>query len=150
MNCAKGDGTARYELLVGGSPKQRRGRQAAKIARAGNQETYQGNDCSRRHGGLRYVAGGTCVECGRLRDKRRLAEKRTGQTVPIWADELAMSEVYREAKRLTLLTGIVHHVDHVVPLRSPLVCGLHWEKNLQVLQATSNIRKGNRWWPDMP
>jgi len=30
------------------------------------------------------------------------------------------------------------------------VCGLHCEQNMQILWNADNIRKGNRWWPDMP
>jgi hypothetical protein len=41
-------------------------------------------------------------------------------------------------------------VDHVVPLKSPLVCGLHCEANLELIPANDNFRKGNRHWPDMP
>jgi 5-methylcytosine-specific restriction endonuclease McrA len=45
---------------------------------------------------------------------------------------------------------VKHEVDHIVPLKSPLVCGLHVEHNLQVIPATQNRRKHNRVWPDMP
>lgn len=61
-----------------------------------------------------------------------------------------MRTIYREAVRLTEMTGISHHVDHIVPLRSPWVCGLHCEANLQILPYYENQSKSNRRWPDMP
>jgi len=73
--------------------------------------------------------------------KRRAAEK---QAMPSWADKKAIRAVYAEAERLTRETGIPHHVDHCVPLNSPLVSGLHVAANLQVLTAEQNIKKSNK------
>jgi hypothetical protein len=62
---------------------------------------------------------------------------------PAWADKKMIRNFYKEARRLTEKTGIQHHVDHIVPLISPVVCGLHVEHNLQVMAAVDNVRKGN-------
>jgi len=69
---------------------------------------------------------------------------------PAWGHPSKIRAVYAEATRLTKETGQLHHVDHIVPLRSKIVCGLHWEGNLQVLPHLENQRKGNRIWPGMP
>ncbi|XYI33445.1 hypothetical protein MNJPNG_14965 [Cupriavidus oxalaticus] len=80
------------------------------------------------------------------------ARRRRGQTIamPCWADIDRIRDVYARSHDCTLRTGVRHHVDHIVPLFNPLVCGLHVEWNLQILTAAENIRKHNRTWPDMP
>lgn len=72
------------------------------------------------------------------------------QATPHWADLDAIEDFYAAAAMFRTYTGQTYHVDHIVPLRSPLVCGLHNEFNLQVLPGTENCRKQNRYWPDMP
>lgn len=72
------------------------------------------------------------------------------RATPVWANEFFIDEAYHLAKLRTEATGFKWHVDHIVPLRSKLVCGLHWEGNLQVIPAVENMKKHNRYWPDMP
>lgn len=79
--------------------------------------------------------------------KRKAAKIRA---VPPWFDSKKANEMYAEARRMTEETGIPHHVDHIVPLQSNLVCGLHWHGNLQVLPAPINWTKSNRHCPDTP
>lgn len=64
---------------------------------------------------------------------------------PKWADIGAIDAIYKKAATMDDV-----HVDHIVPLVSPLVCGLHIAANLQILPASENMSKGNRFWPGMP
>lgn len=72
------------------------------------------------------------------------------RAIPKWADRRQIAKFYAEAVRLSRETGIKHHVDHIVPLRSTIVCGLHVQSNLQVIPASVNSKKQNAVWPDMP
>lgn len=72
------------------------------------------------------------------------------RAMPAWANASAIERIYAEAVALTATAGIPHHVDHIVPLQSKLVCGLHVERNLTALPGTVNQSKGARHWPDMP
>lgn len=83
----------------------------------------------------------------RAKDMKRKAAKL--QAIPKWADAEKIEEFYFAADFLGQVTGDWYHVDHIVPLQSKLVCGLHTEQNLQVLPASDNLRKSNRHWPDM-
>jgi len=61
--------------------------------------------------------------------------------VPLWADLSAIRKIYESAQKQGLT------VDHIIPLRGELVCGLHVENNLQLLDRDDNIAKGNKYVP---
>ena len=85
-------------------------------------------------------------------ERSKVAMRRAGklEATPVWADGDAILGFYTLANTLSISTGVVHHVDHIVPLNSKLVCGLHCQFNLQVLTSLENLCKGNRDWPDKP
>lgn len=61
-----------------------------------------------------------------------------------WADPKAIRSIYARALHLSMTTGVEHHVDHIVPLQHPLVCGLHVEHNLRAIPKRDNQRKYNK------
>lgn len=79
--------------------------------------------------------------------KRRAYRKKA---TPSWANEFIIGEFFELAALRTKATGIEFQVDHIVPLKSDRVCGLHVEHNLQIISKRENVRKRNRYWPDMP
>ncbi len=85
-----------------------------------------------------------CAKPELARAAQRAREAAKLHATPKWADEAAIKDVYAEAKYFGL------EVDHIVPLKSKLVCGLHVWDNLQLLSREANVRKGNRTWPDKP
>lgn len=87
------------------------------------------------------------ARCAATAGQRRAAR---AKAVPRWANRFFIGEAYDLARKRSEVTGVKHVVDHLVPLQSPLVCGLHVEHNLRVIPEAINARKGNRWWPDMP
>lgn len=66
------------------------------------------------------------------------------QATPAWANKDKIEEFYYTAQMLGMHTGEFYHVDHIIPLKSKLVCGLHCEANLQVLLGVDNLKKHNR------
>lgn len=76
--------------------------------------------------------------------KRRAAKL---NRTPPWSDLDAMRAIYAQARRMTVETGIPHHVDHVIPLQGKLVSGLHVPNNLQILTGSENSKKRNRYEP---
>lgn len=65
-------------------------------------------------------------------------------STPKWCNLEEIENLYKKAKELTLTTNINHVVDHIVPLRSKLVCGLHVHTNLRVITAQENAKKSNK------
>jgi len=77
-----------------------------------------------------------------LRAKRRAAKL---QRTPQWSNLEAIAEVYALAKKEEERLGVAMHVDHIIPLQGELVSGLHVASNLQVIPASENCSKGNKF-----
>lgn len=71
------------------------------------------------------------------------------QRMPSWYgefDRFVMVEAAHLARLRTETTGVAWHVDHLVPLRCKVACGLHCGWNVQVIPAYLNLQKGNKLW----
>lgn len=66
--------------------------------------------------------------------KRKLMQK---NAIPKWANLKKIKEIYKNCP-----DG--YHVDHIIPINSKVVCGLHVENNLQYLTPIENIKKRNK------
>lgn len=80
----------------------------------------------------------------RLCRERRIKIK--GAT-PSWLNEeqkRQIDNIYRECAMLNSKDKASNHVDHIIPINSDYVCGLHVPWNLQILSAKDNVQKSNR------
>lgn len=80
---------------------------------------------------------------GEFLARNALRRKHIRTAKPLWYNHEKVKKIYEEAVCITMKTGIPHHVDHIVPLRARIACGLHCQENLQVLSAEDNMRKHN-------
>lgn len=75
----------------------------------------------------------------------RMRQKHVRQATPSWADRDQLKLIYIEAGERSVREGIEYHVDHIIPLRGELVCGLHTPANLQILTKHDNLKKGRKY-----
>ena len=73
---------------------------------------------------------------------RRCAELKA---TPGWSDRAKIRQIYLKAKNISEETKLLHHVDHIIPLRGKLVSGLHVPENLQIIPWQENLKKGNKF-----
>ena len=74
------------------------------------------------------------VPARRITEAYKRATKKSA--TPSWANLDKIKEIYNNCA-----TG--NHIDHIIPLRGDLVCGLHVENNMREIPAYDNILKSN-------
>ena len=76
--------------------------------------------------------------------KNRIHAKRSA--MPLWADTKSIKCYYDVCSFFNEVNGYTkYHVDHIIPLQGKLVTGLHVHNNLQVILASENRSKGNKF-----
>lgn len=126
---------------------------------------FTGKPCKRGHTAPRYASNRKCSICNgdqarqwsaQNPEKARNSKKNPERTAATYGKSRAVERApgcipedfdleatipfYEKARRLTRETGIPHHVDHIQALT---LGGLHEARNLQVIPAKENRRKGS-------
>lgn len=146
-------------LSVSEYQKTDKGKETSKRARQKFQKTQKGKDLNSKHTKKfrKTEKGKEAVKknCKKYYEKNKSLFRfhskfykiSKTKATPRWLSEdqiVEMKEIYKLRETLTNETGILHHVDHIVPLRGETVCGLHVPWNLRVIPATENLSKRNK------
>lgn len=102
---------------------------------------YHANKPKRRASTARWEANNPGARLAR----KRFRDAQKHMATPAWVDRVALNQIYAIARLLG-----EHHVDHIVPLSHPRVCGLHVPWNLQILSPEENLSKSNKFEEPMP
>jgi len=82
-----------------------------------------------------------------VRADTKARRRKHRDATPAWLTRTQKSqirELYKIAITMTKTTGEQYVVDHIVPLRSDVVCGLHVPWNLRVITQEENLLKSNK------
>ena len=82
-----------------------------------------------------------------VRADTKARRRKHREATPPWLSRKQKSDIrqlYQIAITMTQTTGEQYVVDHIVPLRSDVVCGLHVPWNLRVITRDENARKSNK------
>jgi hypothetical protein len=82
-----------------------------------------------------------------VRADTKARRRKHREATPPWLTRKQKSEIrqlYQIAITMTKTTGEQYVVDHIVPLRSGVVCGLHVPWNLRVITQEENLIKSNK------
>jgi hypothetical protein len=119
---------------------------------ANNPERARARYLKYRHGNLEKCRAND--ESYRLRnmgkDAAKTAKRRATKVerTPKWltVEQLStIDAIYEQCAKINKLTGVMHHVDHIVPLNGKNVSGLHVPWNLRIVTAKVNLSKSNKF-----
>jgi 5-methylcytosine-specific restriction endonuclease McrA len=82
-----------------------------------------------------------------VRADTKARRRKHRQATPPWLtrqQKSAIRQIYQIAITMSKTTGEQYVVDHIVPLRSETVCGLHVPWNLRVITQEENLKKSNK------
>jgi hypothetical protein len=82
-----------------------------------------------------------------VRADTKARRRKHREATPPWLSreqKAQIRELYKIAITMTKTTGEQYVVDHIVPLRSDVVCGLHVPWNLRVIPRQENLLKSNK------
>lgn len=82
-----------------------------------------------------------------VRADTKARRRKHREAAPPWLTRKQKAEIrqlYQIAITMTQTTGEQYVVDHIVPLRSDVVCGLHVAWNLRVITQEENLKKSNK------
>jgi hypothetical protein len=165
IECKKGHVSERHTAngaCIACLGREKRTDQRKQAIEQGKSRYFTGKPCLRGHIAERHTSTKTCVECMEEHNTTHQDAKRTFakdnphqraaavakyrasklRATPAWADHERIAAIYKQASRLRM------HVDHIIPLQSRLACGLHVHYNLQLLTASENTSKQNKFDPD--
>ena len=77
----------------------------------------------------------------------KVRRRKHRQAMPPWITQqqkAEMRKLYQMAITMTKVTGEQYVVDHIVPLRSDIVCALHVPWNLRIITREENLAKSNK------
>lgn len=88
-----------------------------------------------------------------VRADTKARRRKHRQATPRWltrAQKSQIRQIYQIAITMSQTTGEQYVVDHIVPLRSEEVCGLHVPWNLRVITQEENLKKSNKLLDSQP
>jgi len=72
------------------------------------------------------------------------------QATPTWSDIQKIREIYQDCQDINIMNKLIGGtnkfvVDHIIPLKNNLVCGLHVPENLRIILESENCMKHNKF-----